>query len=67
MLAKTRPCPICRKPAKVSDQAFPFCSPRCKMIDLGAWASESYVLTRPLNESDEAFQPASEESHELEE
>ncbi len=37
------------------------------MIDLGAWASESYVLTRPLNESDEAFQPASEESHELEE
>jgi uncharacterized protein len=30
----------------------PFCSERCKMIDLGAWATESYRL--PVEEDDEA-------------
>ena len=30
----------------------PFCSERCKMIDLGAWASESYRL--PGEEDDES-------------
>lgn len=26
----------------------PFCSERCKLIDLGNWASERYVITTPL-------------------
>ena len=30
----------------------PFCSKRCKLIDLGAWSSESYRLTPTENESD---------------
>ncbi|MBI1353374.1 MAG: DNA gyrase inhibitor YacG [Acidobacteria bacterium] len=51
-----RPCPICRQPADPKEKHFPFCSPRCKTIDLGAWAAEEYVVSRPLNESDEAFQ-----------
>jgi endogenous inhibitor of DNA gyrase (YacG/DUF329 family) len=25
----------------------PFCSERCKLIDLGKWASEEYVITTP--------------------
>ena len=29
----------------------PFCSERCKMIDLGAWATESYRV--PIAEDDE--------------
>ena len=29
----------------------PFCSERCKMIDLGAWATESYRV--PVPEDDE--------------
>ena len=29
----------------------PFCSERCKMIDLGAWATESYRI--PVAEDDE--------------
>jgi hypothetical protein len=29
----------------------PFCSERCKMIDLGAWATESYRV--PVEEDDE--------------
>ena len=33
-------CPQC---GKTADNRFrPFCSERCKLIDLGAWASESY-------------------------
>ncbi len=37
-------CPICRKSvAWTPDNRFrPFCSERCKLIDLGAWASEAY-------------------------
>ncbi len=43
-------CPQCGKPAEWSPQnrSRPFCSERCKMIDLGAWASESYRV--PLEE-----------------
>lgn len=37
------PCPRCKKPAQWSNNPFrPFCSERCKMIDLGAWANEDY-------------------------
>ena len=37
-------CPACGKPAAYgpANPHRPFCSERCKMIDLGAWASESY-------------------------
>ena len=39
-------CPRCGEPALFSPENRwrPFCSERCKMIDLGAWASESYRL-----------------------
>ena len=60
MAAKTTPCPICAKPATVKGPVYPFCSERCKTIDLGNWASESYTISRPLNESDELTHPAAE-------
>ncbi|MEZ5400277.1 MAG: DNA gyrase inhibitor YacG [Bryobacteraceae bacterium] len=31
----------------------PFCSDRCRMIDLGAWASEKYVISEPLPDIDD--------------
>ncbi|HTP66442.1 MAG TPA: DNA gyrase inhibitor YacG [Geobacteraceae bacterium] len=38
-------CPICRKPVSWKGNPFrPFCSERCKMIDLGAWAGEEYRI-----------------------
>lgn len=41
-------CPICRKKeVKLGDPDFPFCSERCRVIDLGNWASEKYVITTP--------------------
>ncbi len=38
------PCPICSRPAspRAQNPAAPFCSPRCKQVDLGQWLSESY-------------------------
>jgi uncharacterized protein len=35
-----RRCPICGKPATLRHQ--PFCSARCRDIDLGRWLKESY-------------------------
>ena len=40
-------CPQCGKPVewKTENRFRPFCSERCKEIDLGAWASERYRVT----------------------
>jgi len=41
-------CPICKKPVDSEHHAeFPFCSPRCRMLDLGNWASGKYVISSP--------------------
>ena len=42
-------CPIC-KTATDSEvhKEFPFCSERCRLADLGAWASEKYVVSDPV-------------------
>jgi endogenous inhibitor of DNA gyrase (YacG/DUF329 family) len=42
-------CPIC-KTATDSEvhEEFPFCSERCRLADLGAWASEKYVVSDPI-------------------
>ena len=47
---KTVRCPTCGKEVewKPENRFRPFCSERCKQIDLGAWASEAYrVPTAP--------------------
>jgi uncharacterized protein len=56
---KNVPCPRCGAPAPWSpDNPWrPFCGERCKMIDLGAWASESYRVPgddEPEDESPDA-------------
>jgi len=41
-------CPLCSRPyaiAAVADlPSFPFCSERCRLIDLGRWIDGAYVL-----------------------
>jgi uncharacterized protein len=37
-------CPICKKDVALGDAEFPFCSERCRVIDLGNWATEKYVI-----------------------
>jgi len=47
-------CPICRKESKWKDNPFrPFCSERCRLIDLGKWAAGDYrVPGEKLPEND---------------
>jgi uncharacterized protein len=50
-----RRCPICKTLVDSAANAeFPFCSERCRLRDLGNWASEKYVVSEPLfDESDD--------------
>ena len=43
-------CPTCRAERTVADDFphRPFCSARCKAIDLGNWLDERYCISRPL-------------------
>jgi len=49
-------CPICEEWLQGSDRTqwpeFPFCSARCKLIDLGRWLDGKYAL-RPVEEADD--------------
>ncbi len=49
-------CPFCGKLVEFSGNEFrPFCSERCKLLDLGVWIEEGYALpteTSELNEED---------------
>ncbi|ASK27605.1 DNA gyrase inhibitor YacG [Neisseria chenwenguii] len=44
--ALTVKCPTCQKPVKwtAENKYRPFCSQRCKLIDLGEWAEEKYTV-----------------------
>lgn len=45
MTGKKIKCPVCKKEAAWKDNPFrPFCSERCRIIDLGKWASEEYRI-----------------------
>jgi len=47
-----RSCPICKAEVSENNASFPFCSDRCKTIDLGKWAQGSYSISRLMNQSD---------------
>jgi endogenous inhibitor of DNA gyrase (YacG/DUF329 family) len=46
-----RKCPICGKEA--ATEFFPFCSDRCRLIDLGNWADERYRIPEERDEKHE--------------
>ncbi len=56
MNAKQVPCPRCGAPATLSPQNKwrPFCSERCKVIDLGDWAAERYRVATGEKPEDSA-------------
>lgn len=42
-------CPICKNESDFfADPVGPFCSKRCKMVDLGHWLGEDYRVSEPL-------------------
>lgn len=49
-------CPTCKTPVEwiEANRFRPFCSDRCRLIDLGAWASEDYRIasTAPVSEDE---------------
>jgi endogenous inhibitor of DNA gyrase (YacG/DUF329 family) len=53
MTKQIKECPICHKPINPSGEDYPFCSERCKTVDLGNWASEKYATHSPMTEADE--------------
>lgn len=61
-------CPICKKPTtKATHPEFPFCSERCRLLDLGNWASERYVVSTPIideDDLDDASTHSPDEKHE---
>jgi len=54
-------CPTCRNPVRSTDEDFPFCSDRCRLIDLGKWASGAYVITSPVTDAEEPIRDANPE------
>ena len=49
---KTLRCPTCKTIVLVGSEDFPFCSDRCRLIDLGKWASGGYVISSPIHDPD---------------
>lgn len=62
----TLPCPICKRPVPIPPRGgvdtsasssndavkyFPFCTERCKLVDLGRWLDGKYQI--PVTEADE--------------
>ena len=47
------PCAICGKEADFfAPPTGPFCSDRCKLVDLGKWFGEEYKISEPLRAED---------------
>lgn len=46
-------CPTCKQQVTSKSPDFPFCSDRCRLIDLGKWASGAYVISSPLEDASE--------------
>jgi len=65
-MKKTIECPTCGEASEWSPEnpSRPFCSERCKLIDLGEWANESYQIPiQPSLEDYEDFSTSMESAH----
>ncbi len=58
--ARARTCPECRARFKVADDAkhLPFCSDRCKLIDLGRWLNGEFAIIEDLKRGQDLKLPA---------
>lgn len=50
------PCPICRRivdpPTEESRKTSPFCSERCRQVDLMRWMNQRYAIASPVTDPD---------------
>jgi len=51
-------CPICKKEVEFGSPLMPFCSDRCRLIDLGMWSNEEYRIpsSQPATPSEKLAQ-----------
>ncbi|HQV25524.1 MAG TPA: DNA gyrase inhibitor YacG [Acinetobacter sp.] len=62
-MSRTFPCPRCGEKSTWENNEFrPFCSERCKLIDLGAWASDEYKM--PTQDAPQAGEKRAEDDYE---
>ncbi|HMG34297.1 MAG TPA: DNA gyrase inhibitor YacG [Blastocatellia bacterium] len=55
-------CPICAKTTTWNDNPDrPFCSERCRLIDLGRWSGEDYRVSVPLKDVSDGSEPPTSE------
>ena len=60
------PCPTCKRSIVWSEEFpyRPFCSERCKMVDLGAWLTEQHAIPGdPVEGAPEAAGPDTQPDH----
>jgi endogenous inhibitor of DNA gyrase (YacG/DUF329 family) len=57
-------CPICKTSVKSTGPDFPFCSDRCRILDLGKWASGGYVISSPVTDTEEGIRDRNPEDSE---
>ena len=63
-MSKTVACPNCGKSVPWTPESNwrPFCSERCRLIDLGEWLSEHHHISEPVDEGYAAPESADDES-----
>ena len=63
--AKILRCPTCKTPVLLDSPDTPFCSDRCRRIDLGKWASGDYKISSPILDPDllEELEHAEQQRH----
>jgi endogenous inhibitor of DNA gyrase (YacG/DUF329 family) len=54
-------CPICKADVAPADPQTPFCSERCRVIDLGNWAAEKYRIPGTASDAEEEEQEGNNE------
>lgn len=69
MATKTLRCPSCNTPVALDSEDVPFCSDRCRRIDLGKWASGNYKISSPILDPDllEELEHAEQQRHPMQE
>ena len=50
-------CPICKKDVAFNDPEMPFCSKRCRLVDLANWSDEKYKISTPTHQSEFSIVP----------
>jgi len=61
------PCPICKKEiVREGNPCVPFCSERCKLIDLDNWLSGRYRISTPITSGEESETTLADETPETE-